>query len=326
MRVFITGGTGFVGRALIRTLIDRGDRVTALLLPGESEDGLEGVAVARGDITLPRTLRGVMAGHDGVVHLAGAVGYGQQWDVCRRVNVDGTDNVATEARSAGIRRFVHMSSVSVYGRRANVRLDEDAPLRKTGDPYGDTKIDAEWVVRRRAHNAFELVVVRPTVIYGPGDDKFLPKLVENLRSGGARIIGRGDNTVDLVHVRDVAEFLAQMLVEPGAAGGTFNLTDPATCTWSELLEAVSAEAGAPCPRGHIPYRAALIVAGAMEAAARVTRKQPRLTRYAVRVVGRQYHYDTSRAQRIGFEPSVEVRDGIRACVDQRPAGHVRAVG
>ncbi len=314
MRVFITGATGFVGRALIHALRQRGDRVTALLLPGESVKLPDDVAVVRGDITLSRSLRGLMDGHHSVVHLAGAVGYGQEWDVCQRVNVDGTDNVATEARSAGITRFVHMSSVSVYGRRANIRLDENAALRKTGDPYGDTKIDAERVARRRARDAFELVVVRPTVIYGPGDDKFLPKLVENLRAGTARIIGRGDNTVDLVHVDDVAAFLVLMLTDPRAAGQTFNLTDPATCTWRELLETVSDELGAACPRKHLPYGAALVVAGAMEAAARFTGSEPRLTRYAVRVIGRQYHYDTARAERMGFAPTVELRRGIRACI------------
>jgi nucleoside-diphosphate-sugar epimerase len=314
MRVFVTGATGFVGRALIRVLLDRGDRVTALLLPQEPEDALDGVSIVRGDITVAQTIRGLIAGHDGVVHLAGVVGYGQEWDLCRRVNIAGTDNVAAEARRAGIRRFVHMSSVSVYGRRANVRLDEDAPVRKIGDPYGHTKIDSEAVARRWARDAFELVIVRPGVIYGPGDDRFLPKLVENLRSGRARIIGRGDNTVDLVHVDDVAAFLALTLTEPAASGHVYNLTNPVNCTWHELLETVAAEIGAPCPRQHIPYHLALIVAGAMETVALLTNQQPRLTRYAVRVVGRQYHYDTRRAEQLGFEPSVELRRGIRACL------------
>ena len=314
MRVFVTGATGFVGRELVDQLDAAGHSVVGLLLPAE-ETSLS-CTVVRGDITDPDSLRGLLDGCDAVVHLASAVGYGQRWDTCRALNIDGTEHVAAEAIRAGVRRFVHMSSVSVYGRRPDVVLHEAVPMVPIGDPYGDTKIAAERVVRRRAAaGELDLTIVRPTVIYGPGDRLFLPKIVENLRSGRARIVGSGRNTVDLVHVADVAAFLVSALEDDRAIGRTCNLNNPDNPTWSELLELVADALHTEPPRGRLPYPVALGVAGAMEAAAIVTRRPPRLTRYGVRVIGRQYHYPVTAAQELGFAPSVPLEDGVRRCVE-----------
>lgn len=311
MRVFVTGGSGFIGKRLVPRLLDSGHEATVLLLPGERPPPMPGAEFVRGDITDAPSLDGLCRGHDAVLHLAGAVGYGQTMAHCLRLNRDGTRNVAEAAADCDVRRFVHMSSVSVYGRVANVRLTENAPLRKTGDPYGDTKIDAERIVRGYADGGrFELTVLRPTVIYGPGDDKFLPKLAENLRSGRARVIGRGDNTVDAVHVDDVADFVVRALDDPATFGETYNLNHPANPTWAEFVRLVAAELGVDPPARRIPYPMALAIAAGMEALAVFTGRDPRLTRYAVRVVGRQYHYVTDRAQAAGFAPRVNLAAGV----------------
>ncbi len=315
MRVFVTGPTGFVGRELIQQLDAAGHDIVGLLLPAESSESLVHGHIVRGDITDPDSLRGLLDGCDAVVHLASAVGYGQRWETCRAVNVHGTEHVVAEAIRAGIRRFVHMSSVSVYGRKTGVALDETAPMLPIGDPYGDTKIEAERIVRRRAAaGELDLTVVRPTVIYGPGDQLFMPKLVENLRSGRARIIGSGQNTVDLVHVADVAAFLVNALQDPRAVGRTCNLNNPDNPTWQELLETVAVALDVQPPRQRLPYPVALGVAGAMELAAKLTGMPPRLTRYSVRVIGRQYRYPVGAAQELGFAPTVSVEDGVRRCV------------
>ncbi len=322
MNIFITGAGGFVGRTLLTKLIDAGHSATALLLEDESAEGLEPAArLVRGDITQPASLQGVMDGHDAVVHLAGAVGYGQQWSRCVEVNVKGTRNIAEEAVRAGARRFVHMSSVSVYGRLPEVALTEDAALIKTDDPYGDTKIDAEEVVRQvGGHGALDWTILRPTVIYGEGDDKFLPKLVENLSSGSARIIGSGSASVDLVHVDDVVAFIEALLSDERSHGEVLNLADPDTCSWRVLLGVVADELGVTRPNKRLPYHAALVVAGAMELVARVTGRPPRLTRYAVRVVGRQYRYVATRARELGFSSSVPLERGIVGVMRSSTAG------
>lgn len=318
MKVFITGATGFIGRTIAGRLIAEGHGVIALLIPWEEMKGMERCSVRRGDITAPDTLRGVMEGADAVVHLAGAVGYGQTMKRCRAVNGEGTRHIAEEAVRAGIRRFIHMSSVSVYGRIPEVPIDEDFPLKKIGDPYGDTKIDAELILRGMVKEGrLDLTVVRPTVIYGPGDVLFLPKLVENLRSGGARVIGKGANTVDLIHVDDVADFFHIILNNRGSIGRTYNLTNPSNPTWKEMLNFIAAELGLPPVNRNVPYPVALLIAGLMEAASRFKGVPPRLTRYSVRVVGRQYRYLTGRARdELGYVPRITLFNGLRECLGQ----------
>jgi len=312
MKIFLTGAGGFIGRTLLKRLAQEGHITTSLLLEDESADGIASITqIVRGDITQPATLGGLIDDHDAVIHLAGAVGYGQSWERCIAINVDGTRNVANEAVRAGAKRFIHMSSVSVYGRVPEVLLSEDAPLRKTGEPYGDTKIEAEHVLEEVGKDgALNWTILRPTVIYGPGDDKFLPKLIENLRSGSARVIGKGDGSVDLIHVNDVADFIERILLEPRAFEQTLNLADPDTCSWKELMGIVADELNVPPPTKHLPYPLALGIAGGMEIVSILTRRPPRLTRYAIRVVGRQYRYLATRAQELGFNSSVPVEDGI----------------
>lgn len=318
MRVFVTGGTGFVGAATVRVLRAAGHQVTVLLLPGEPATALgAGVGSVRGDITRPETLTGLLDGHDAVVHLAGAVGYGQTMNTCTALNTRGSIHVAQAAVAAGTRRFLHMSSVSVYGRAAGVPIDEDAPLRKIGDPYGDTKIDAELAVRRlAAAGLLDLSVVRPTVLYGPGDRLFLPKLLENVSSGRARRIGRADHRVDLLHVEDAAAFFELLLREPRSVGETYNLNHPSNPTWTQLLDIVADAAGRPPIRNRLPYPLAFGLAAVLEATAALTGRPPRLTRYAVRVIGRRYDYRIDRALALGFAPRIEPEAGLRAAVRQ----------
>lgn len=313
MRVFVTGAGGFIGRHLLARLQRDGHAVTALLLPAEGAAGLAAARVVRGDIADPASLAGLLDGHGAVVHLAARVGYGQPLEACRKVNVEGTRNLAAAAVAAGVRRFVQLSSVSVYGRVPDRPLAEDAAMRRSGDPYGDTKIEAEELLRAHAaRGELDLTVLRPTVVYGPGDRLFLPRLVENLRAGRARIVGSGTNPVDALHVEDLVEVVARVLADPATAGRTYNLNHPGNPTWRELVTAVAAWLGVPAPRGHVPFFVALMLAGAAELAARVRGVEPRLTRYAVRVVGRRYEYRVDRARaELGFEPRIALLEGVR---------------
>ncbi|MCP4035389.1 MAG: NAD-dependent epimerase/dehydratase family protein [bacterium] len=314
MRVFVTGAAGFLGQRLLARVARDGHSTTALLLPGESEEGLGDARVVRGDITDRRSLDGLLEDHDAVVHLAALVGYGLEMDACLRVNRDGTRNIAQAAARAGARRFVHLSSVSVYGRAAGDPIDEEAPLRKTGDPYGDTKIDAERLLGQFAERGeLDVTVLRPTVITGPGDDKFLGKVAANLRGGSARIIGRGTHAVDALHVDDVVELLARTLTDRRCFGRTYNVAQPSNPSWNEFLPRFAQALGVPPPRGHLPYAVAFLLAGILEWMARVRGGEPRLTRYGVRVIGRSYHYVAERVKReLDFEPK---RDLVAAMQD-----------
>jgi len=316
MRIYITGASGFLGKALVPLLLDQQHDVTMLLLPGEPPPSWDGVNIVRGDITDPASLSGTLRGHDALIHLAGIVGYGQRWDTCIRVNVLGTKNLVRAAISSGVRRFIHLSSVSVYGRVAEQDINEEFPFKKINDPYGDTKIDAEDILWDHSHQGdIDLTILRPTVIYGPGDDKFLPRLMDNLRGRRSPMIGSGKNRVDLIHVSDISQLITTVLATPASIGQAYNVTNPDNPNWQNFMGIVSTAMKQPAPTRKLPYSLALIVAGAMELWAKITGQDPKFTRYAVTVIGRHYHYNTDKMTKVlGFSPSIKLEEGITQCV------------
>lgn len=309
-RVFVTGASGFIGRHVVRRLIEEGFAPTALLLPAEPDDACPGAAIVRGDLAGIAPLSGLLDGCNAVVHVAGAVG-AQSWELCRAVNVEGTRRVLEASLQAGVRRFVHMSSVSVYGRVPGVPITEESPLRRIGDPYGDTKIAAEELLREAERaGKIDLTVLRPTAVCGPGDQKFLPTLTAGLRRGDFRIIGDGTQPVDLIRVEDVAAATVLALKKPESIGKTYNLARRGNPSWNEFVAALARELGIGNPVKHVPYQAAYAAAWLMEQAAKLTGKPPRLTRYAVRLIGRRYDYRTGPLEeQLGFRPERSVLPG-----------------
>jgi polyketide synthase len=321
MRVFVTGAGGFIGRVAARRLLADGHRVTALLMPEERAE-IPGADVVRGDILADGALRGMLEGHDAVLHLAGAVGF-QPWETCRRVNVEGTRRVAEAAVAAGVRRFVQMSSVSVYGRVPGVRLTEDSPLKAIGDPYGDTKIEAERILRAlEASAGLQLTVLRATVVYGRGNRQFALSLVDMVRGGAVTLPGDGGNSPDLLHVDDLADLICLVLRSPSSIGRTYNAAHAGNPTMRELVDEVARLLGVQPRVSFIPYRLAFCLAAVMELAGRLTGTPPRLSRYSVRVIGRAYDYAAERVEReLGFRPRVSLFDGMRDVVEhERDAG------
>ncbi len=322
MNIFITGATGFLGKTIVKKLMEQHHSVTCLLLPGDDPSSVPEAEITRGDITQPDTLIDKTSDHDAIVHLAGAVGDGQSWDKCTRLNKEGTLNIAEEAVRSGVRRFIHMSSVSVYGRISGVPIAEDFPLKKINDPYGDTKIDAESILNKLVEKgALDLTTIRPTMIYGPGDLRFLPRVIETLKSGKARLIGKGSNSVDCIHVSDVADFICRVIESKTAVGRIYNLTHPDNLSWKEMITEIAIALKVPVPKKHLPYGIAYFLASCMEAASFVTRKPPRLTRYAVRNVGKPYYYLTDRSKdELAYMPSISLKQGIHEYVNNFEKG------
>jgi nucleoside-diphosphate-sugar epimerase len=313
--ILITGASGFIGKVVVKRLLRDNHPLSLLFLPEESVDKFTDLNIIRGDITLADTLAGRLRGHDTLIHIAGSVGF-QTWKKCRNVNIEGSRNILTEAAHSGIRRVIHMSSVSVYGRVPDIAITEEHPLKKIGDPYGDTKIEAENLVRQIAEECgMGYTILRPTAVYGEGDNKFLPKLIENLKSGKFKMMGDGNHSVDLVNVIDVAESVSLVLRHDRSIGQTYNIANEQNPTWNEFLQVAADELKIPYSSSYISYQLAYRLAGLMEGISKITGKPPRLSRYAVRLVGRQYNYIIDKAKNeLGFTPSVDLLDGIRTCI------------
>ena len=317
MDVLITGGNGFVGHHLIQALIDRGDRVRVLALAQENVDWLEerGITTHRGDICRPATLTAAMQGAEAVVHLAAMMHVWRPLSDYRRVNVTGTENVCNAALAAGVDRFVHMSSSSVYGMASSGPVDESFPLSPFPDPYPVTKAEADRVLQRKiADDGLPGVIIRPDQIFGPGDRLHFGAAADRIRAGKGIVVGRGDNRIPLVYVTDVVEALVLGLHHDRAAGQVFNITNDMPMTQEEFMRAIAQAIGARPPHRHVPYRPLYAAASAVERVALWTHTshRPPVTRLGVAFIGTDIRFSIDKARRdLGYSPHVGLHEGVR---------------
>lgn len=213
MRVLVTGGRGFIGTVACERMAREHAVIAASRRSGV-------------DVTRPETLPPALGGIDAVVHAA----------VDGRASiVDGTANLLAAARAAGVRRFVHLSSVAVYG-AAEGAVGEATPRSPADAGYGLWKAEAEALVE--AERAMEVVILRPALVYGPGDPLWIGKMSRRLRNGSLGALGAaGEGIADLVHVRDVAEAIALALA---GRPGIYNLGGLEAVTWNAYLARLAA--------------------------------------------------------------------------------------
>jgi nucleoside-diphosphate-sugar epimerase len=317
--ILITGGNGFVGKHLVAALLSRGDRVRVLALPGEDGSWVErrGAEVCRGDIRDARSLAEPVRGADAVLHLAAMMDVWRPLRDYRAVNVTGTENVARAALAAGVRRFVHMSSSSVYGMGHGRPVDESFPLTPFRDPYPVTKAEGDLAVQRlTGTDGLPAVIVRPDQILGPGDHLHFGAMADRLRAGRGILVGSGDNIMPFVYVGDVVRGLLLGLDRDAALGHAYNITNDQPLTQRQMLTAIAEETGADPPARRVPYRA-LYAAGCVAerlaslAPSALPGARPPITRLGVAFFGTENRYSIGRARsELGYRPAVGLRDGV----------------
>jgi len=315
--ILVTGGNGFVGRHVVAALQERGGAVRVLALPGEDASWLRhrGVAVYQGDVRVPESLARPVHGADAVLHLAAMMDVWRPIEDYRAVNVAGTENIGRAALAAGVRRFVHMSSSSVYGVALGRPADESFPLAPFPDPYPITKAAGDRVVQRMiAEDHLPAVIIRPDQIFGPGDHLHFGRMADRLRAGRGIVVGSGDNAMPFVYVSDVVRGLLLALDHDRAVGEAYNITNDHPLTQQQLLDAIACDTGA-CPaRFHVPYRALYAAGYLAERLAMVapSRSRPPITRLGVAFFGTENRYAIHKARhKLGYSPQVDLRDGVR---------------
>jgi nucleoside-diphosphate-sugar epimerase len=293
------------------------------------------VAVYRGDVRDPLTLRGAMAGAQRVLHLAAMMDVWRPLREYHAVNVAGTENVCRAALAVGVERVVHMSSSSVYGMGLGRPVDETFALSPFPDPYPLTKAAADSAVQRMAaEDHLPAVIIRPDQIFGAGDHLHFGRMADRLRRGRAIIVGGGGNALPLVHVADVVQALLLALDHERAIGGSYNISSESPLTQMEVMETIASEIAAPPPRIRIPY-GVLYGAGYLAerlAALRPSRARPPITRLGVAFLGTDNRFSIRKARaELGYTPAVALREGLRLTADwylrqQRPQEPAAASG
>jgi nucleoside-diphosphate-sugar epimerase len=316
MRSFVTGGSGFVGRELIRALVEKGHEVRALARSAASREAVRaaGAEPVQGDLSDALTLSSGMQGAELVFH---AAAHTEEWDSdenFHRVNVLGTENVIAAARAAGVRRLVHISTEAVLANgQPIVQVDETVPSPADVLPgYPATKALAEERVRSANNSGLETVIVRPRFIWGRGDTAVLAKLVEGLESGRLMWISQGRYLTSTCHVANVCEG-AILAAERGKPGNAYFLTDgePVEFRWflSELLKSQGLEP----PAKSIPRWVARATAASSERIWKTLRLRgtPLATRAAIGLMGHEVTVRDDKARReLGYTAAVSMADGL----------------
>ena len=252
LTVAITGATGFAGRHAVAELEARGHRLRALVRQPEKAQLPATVQMVQGDMTMSASLRELLSGADAVVHLAGALtGFGRA-DYFR-VNQAGTEALVEEARTSGLRRFVHISSLAAREPQLS--------------PYAASKRAGEDAVRARME-ALNAIIIRPPAVYGPGDKGTLPLITELTRPVAA-IPSTANARFSLIHGGDLARLIA--LAVENDLGGLHEVSDgtPGGYGWADLIDIASDFRGRPIRPLYLPRPVPTAVAWAAEGLARL---------------------------------------------------------
>jgi nucleoside-diphosphate-sugar epimerase len=319
MRILVTGGTGFVGRHLVRALLGRGHQVWML---GRRFDGAQALLGA-GAIAVQAELRdrdaivAACARMEAVFHVGAlSAPWGRSADF-HAINVGGTEHVIAGCVRHSVGRLIAVSSPSVlFNGRDQQLLTDAAPYpRRFISTYSATKKLAEDRVNAAINHGLPALILRPKAIFGPGDTTLLPRLIAAARQGRLPQIGAGRNLVDLTYVANVVQALLLALDAPEALGQTYTITNDEHVALWDVVKTVLRRLGIPAELRRVPVALALAVARLMEARAAVVGGEPLLTRYSVAVLARTQTYDISAARRdLGYIPAVSLAAGIEQTI------------
>ncbi len=330
MKVLITGATGLLGGHLIRELRERGEDIRALVLPVENTERLveRGVEVVRGDVTDASTLGPAVKDVELIFHLAGMMGVWRPLAEYRLVNVTGSENLYHAAQQAGVRRFVHTSSHTVYGLGYGRFLTEHDALRPDPDPYSLTKAEGDRLLRRlMLSSKVETVILRPGTFFGPGDRLHFGRMAQKVKEGKGLILGRGDNALPFCYVTDIVQGFLLAAYHQDAPGNVYNITNDHPLTQSEMFNAIADAVGGVRPRLHLPYLP--VYYGSIVAekvVARLTRTKPVVTQLGAMMFGSDNRHSVEKARReLGYEPKVDLHTGIQLAAEWFNAGGMNEV-
>jgi 2-alkyl-3-oxoalkanoate reductase len=318
--VLVTGGGGFLGTALIRMLRERGLPVRSLARRHYRHLDELGVEQVQGDVGDPHVVAAALLGRKTVFHTAAKAGIWGPENEYQRTNVEGTCNVVAACRAAGVERIIFTSSPSVvFNGRDLAGADESAPYSSRFEAaYPRTKARSEQIVLDANSAHLATVSIRPHLIWGPGDNNLLPRIIARARRGQLRRIGRSDPLVDPVYIENAAQahLLAAERLEVGStvAGRTYFVTQGETIPLWEMVNHLLAAANLPPVRRGVSLPLAIAAGGLMELTYGLSRRseEPPMTRFLARQLSTTHWFNISAARRdLGYEPRVSIAEGLR---------------
>jgi len=321
-RIFITGGSGFIGSRLARLAVERGHAVTVVTAVNNATERARCDALAQAGIAVQvapledsfAVARSLIA-HEVVIHLAAAQHEAQAGEShFHQVNVEGTRRLLGLAARAGVRRFVHGSTIGVYGAASSGRILNEESKLAPDNPYGRTKAVAETVVRG-FEGPMETCIVRISETYGPGDMRLL-KLFRGVHSGHYLTLGRGTNEHQLIYVDDLVQALLAACDAPKASGETLVLAGSERVTTNAMVSAIGAAVGSRRHVFHAPMWPFVAAAYVFEATLSPLGLKPPLHRRRLDFFRKSFRFSTAKAEQLlGFRAETPFLAGARGTAE-----------
>ena len=324
MKALVTGGGGFLGSAIVRQLIGRGDRVVSFSRGDYPQLAALGVEQRRGDLSDLSALVDAAKGCDVVFHVAAKAGIWGNFKEYYQANVAGTENVIAACRIHSIGRLVYTGSPSVVFDGSDVEGgDESLPYpSRYKAHYPHSKAIAEKAVLAANSHALATVSLRPHLIWGPEDNHLVPRIVAKGRAGALRRIGHRPCLVDTVFVENAAEahLNAADRLAPGAppAGKAYFISNGEPIPLWDMVNHILAAAGLPPVTRHVPP----VLAYAAGAVCEVVWKtmnlsgEPPMTRFVANELSTSHWFDISAARRdLGYTPRISIEEGLKLLRD-----------
>ena len=315
MRVLVTGGTGFTGKALVKRLIDEGHEVVAL----DYKEGLKteelrgwGAKVCIGSVTDREIVEQCMDGVEVVHHLAAAF---RELDVpntyYRDINVEGTRNVLEAARAHKVKKFIYCSTCGVHGNIDDPPGGEDAPIQPA-DYYQQTKYEAESIVTEYNQNGMKTVILRPAAIYGPGDPERFFMIFKRVARGSFPMCGNGKTYYHPLYIDNLVDAFMLAMEDGKGEGGTYLIADEEYVEIKEIVKKTGKALNIDVKIKYYPIIPLIIVGHIFEKVCKPFRITPPIFPRRVDWYRQNRAFKIDKAKKdLGYKPKVGLDEGLR---------------
>lgn len=320
MKVFVTGGGGFLGKVIIRQLIERNYEVISYSRTDYPELKKMGVKHILGDMADYNTLKEAMKGSDVVFHVAAKAGVWGDYQEYYKANVIGTENVIKACQENNITKLVYTSTPSVIYSDGGIEgADESLPYPENFEGhYPQTKAIAEKMVLTANNENLSTVALRPHLVWGPEDHHFLPRLVERSKAGKLRLLGNNKNLVDCVYVDNAAKAHLQafdhLYPNSPVAGKAYFITQDQPIPIADLMNKILIAAGAPIVEKRIPAGVAYFIGALLETVYSFfdIKSEPPMTKFLAKQLSTPHWFNISAAKRdFGYIPEISIDEGMQ---------------
>ncbi len=317
--ILVTGGRGFLGGAITKMLLEQGKSVRSLARHHCGQLEAAGVEQFIGDINDPVLVDKAVDGCELVYHVAAKAGVWGDFRDFYNSNVIGTQNVITACHQQGVTRLVYTSSPSVVFDGTDMEgVNESIPYpQHFHASYPQTKAQAEQLVLAANGVQLATVALRPHLIWGPGDNHLVPRILERGRSGQLRRIGKGDNLIDAVYIDNAAaahlQAAQQLAIGSRVAGKVYFIANNEPIPLWDLVNQILAAGNLPPVTRTLSPQLAYLAGAVLETIYKHVRLagEPRMTRFVARELATTHWFDLSAAQRdFGYQPQISIKEGM----------------